>query len=121
MFYAEGVLIFDIPNQKALVVGLAVILLNGAAAIPHASFCIKNLISLVNVPEHCEVVTGEDANVMVAMIHHPASVSLDARYGAVIKCDVDTLRVARGNPDILIKYRKYVEREIWLYDGFACV
>ena len=121
MFYAEGVLIFDIPNQKALVVGLAVILLNGAAAIPHASFGVEDLICLVNVAKHSIVVTSKDTNVMVAVIHHPASVSLDARYGAVIKCDVDTLRVARGNPVILIKYRKYVEREIWLYDGFACV
>ena len=74
MIDRKSILVFNIPDQKALVVGLAVILLDSRTAIAHSTFSIKNLICLVNVPKHCEVVTSEDANVMIAMIHDPANV-----------------------------------------------
>ncbi len=48
------------PNQESFIIGLAVVLWDDGATVADTTVLIKNLVGLVDISEHCEVVTGED-------------------------------------------------------------
>ena len=87
--YAELVLIFYIPYQEALIVRLPVILLHDRSAVAYAAFMIQNLISLVNISEHCIIVATKNRHVVIAMLHYPANICLYSCNRSVINGNID--------------------------------
>ena len=100
---SEIILAFDVPNQKAFVVCLAVILLDSRTTIADGAALVENLIGLVDVAQHSVVKLVKHFDVVVAVVHHPAEVCLTIINCSVIKSDVDGVRVGRVFPVSLVK------------------
>ena len=79
MLACKLILILNVPNKIALVVGFAMVLLNCGAAISDPAFHINNLICLVDIAQECKVVISKDLWSMIAMLHDPSSICLYAR------------------------------------------
>ena len=94
---------FDVPNQKALVVCLAVVLLDSRTTVTDGTALVENLIGLVDVSQHSVVKLVKHFDVVVAVVHHPAKVCLTIVNCSVIKSDVDGVRVGRVFPIGLVK------------------
>ena len=93
----------DVPNQKAFIVCLAVVLLDSGTTVADSSALIEDLIGLVDVAQHSVVKLIKHFNVVVAVVHHPAEVCLTIINCSVIKSDVDGVRVGRVFPVGLVK------------------
>ena len=93
----------NVPNQKALVVCLAVVLLDSRTTIANGSTLVENLIGLVDVAKHSVVKLVKHLDVVVAVVHHPPKVCLTIINCSVIKSDVDGVRVGRVFPVGLVK------------------
>ena len=109
---SKGFLILNIPDQEALVICLAVVLLDGWPAVTDGPGLVENLIGFMNITKQGIIKLLKNFDVVIAVIHDPAHVSLAVIDCSVIEGNVNSISIGGVLPVCFVKDWQNVKGQV---------